>query len=195
MTTRVVTLRSAVLPRATSATDAILVAASVGMIALAAQVSIPLPFTPVPITGQTFAVLLTGAVLGSARGVLATLLYLILGMVGLPFYAGGSSGIQVVMGATGGYLIGLVLAAMATGWLAERRWDRRVRSSILAMLLGEVLIFTLGVGWLMVVTGIGLAEGLALGLLPFLISEAVKLFLAGLLLPSVWRLVHEARED
>lgn len=165
------------------------------MIALAAQVSIPLPFTPVPITGQTFAVLLTGAVLGSARGVLATLLYLILGMVGLPFYAGGSSGIQVVMGATGGYLIGLVLAAMATGWLAERRWDRRVRSSILAMLLGEVLIFTLGVGWLMVVTGIGLAEGLALGLLPFLISEAVKLFLAGLLLPSVWRLVHEARED
>jgi len=195
LATRVVTLRSAVLPSATSAADAILVAGSVAVIAVAAQVSIPLPFTPVPITGQTFAVLLTGAVLGSARGVLATLLYVILGMIGLPFYAGGSSGVQVVMGATGGYLIGLVLAAVATGWLAERRWDRRVWSSVLAMLLGEVLIFTSGVGWLMGVTGVGLAEGLALGLVPFLIGESVKLSLAGLLLPSAWKLVNTAPPD
>ncbi len=110
-------------------------------IALSAQIAIPLPFSPVPITGQTLAVLLVGALLGSQRGVLAVLVYLTEGFAGLPVFSGGTAGLARLAGPTGGYLVGLLAAAFITGLLAEQGWDRRVGSTLLAMLLGNAAIY------------------------------------------------------
>ncbi len=157
--------------------------------ALAAQIVIALPFTPVPITGQTFAVVLVGGALGAVRGAASLSLYLILGLVGVPVYHEGGSGWDVVSGATGGYLIGFVLAAALTGLLAERRWDRRLSSSIAAMLTGNVVIYLIGVPWLAAVADLGLEPALEQGLYPFVVGDLVKLYLAGALLPAAWKLV------
>ena len=152
-----------------------------------AQVRIPLPFTPVPITGQTFAVLLVGAVLGSRRGAASLLLYLLQGLLGLPFFAGGASGLAILLGPTGGYLIGFVVAAGLVGLLATRGLDRRIPSALLAFLAGEVVIYLFGVAWLSVFLGI--PHAIAAGLLPFLLGDAIKLAAAGLILPAAWALV------
>lgn len=193
MSASAVTLRTALLPRTSVITDTLLVAGGAVFIALFARLSITLPFTPVPVTGLTFGVLVTGAAMGSIRGLLATLLYVLIGVAGAPVYADGSYGIDVVLGVTGGYLVGSVLAAGLTGWLAEKAWDRKVVSAVGAMLLGEVVLFTVGVGWLMVVLGVGLGAGLALGFVPFIIGEVVKLVAAGLLLPGAWKLVDRIK--
>lgn len=189
MSASAVTLRTALLPRTSLLTDTLLVTGGAVFIALVAQLSFYLPFTPVPVTGLTFGVIATGAAMGSIRGLLATLVYVVVGVAGAPVYAGGSYGLDVLLGVTGGYLVGSVLAAALTGFLAERAWDRKVVSAVPAMLLGELVIFTVGVGWLMVVLNVGLGEGLALGLVPFIIGEVVKLVAAGLLLPGAWKLV------
>jgi biotin transport system substrate-specific component len=188
-----VTLRTALLPRTSVATDTLLVAGGAMFIALVAQLAFYLPFTPVPVTGLTFGVLVTGAAMGAIRGLLATMLYVLLGVAGLPVYADASYGIDVLIGVTGGYLVGSVLAAALTGFLAEKAWDRRVVSAVPAMLLGELVIFTVGVGWLMVVLDVGLGHGLALGLVPFVVGEIVKLTAAGLLLPGAWKLVDRIK--
>jgi len=188
-----VTLRTALLPRTSVATDTLLVAGGAVFIALVAQLAFYLPFTPVPVTGLTFGVLVTGAAMGAIRGLLATMLYVLLGVAGLPVYADASYGIDVLIGVTGGYLVGSVLAAALTGFLAEKAWDRRVVSAVPAMLLGELVIFTVGVGWLMVVLDVGLGHGLALGLVPFVVGEIVKLTAAGLLLPGAWKLVDRIK--
>jgi biotin transport system substrate-specific component len=169
--------------------DAFLILAGALLVALAAQIEIPLPFTPVPITGQTLAVLLVGSSLGAWRGGSSLLLYLVLGGVGLPFYSGGDRGWEVVQGATGGYLIGFILAAIVTGALAERRWDRRVRSSIGAMLTGNVIIYLVGLPWLAVVLDTGLEKTLEFGLYPFVPGDMLKLYLAALALPGAWKLL------
>jgi len=169
------------------------VAGGAVFIALVAQLAFYLPFTPVPVTGLTFGVLVTGAAMGLTRGLLATLLYVLAGVAGAPVYADGSYGIDVVLGVTGGYLVGSVLAAALTGYLAEKAWDRKVISAVPAMLLGELAIFVVGVGWLMVVLDVGLANGLALGFVPFIIGEVVKLVAAGLLLPGAWKLVERIK--
>lgn len=193
MSASAVTLRTAVLPRASVVTDTLLVAGGAVFIALVAQLAFYLPFTPVPVTGLTFGVLVTGAAMGLIRGLLATLLYVLLGVAGLPVYADASYGIDVLIGVTGGYLVGSVLAAALTGYLAEKAWDRKVVSAVPAMLLGELVIFTVGVGWLMVVLDVDLGEGLALGLVPFILGEVVKLVAAGLLLPGAWKLVDRVK--
>jgi len=174
-------------------TDTLLVAGGAVFIALVAQVAFYLPFTPVPVTGLTFGVLVTGAAMGSVRGLLATLLYVLVGVAGAPVYADGSYGIDVLLGVTGGYLVGSVLAAALTGYLAEKAWDRKVFSAVPAMLLGELVIFVVGVGWLMVVLDVGLGEGLKLGFVPFILGEMVKLVAAGLLLPGAWKLVDRIK--
>ncbi|MCS7050082.1 MAG: biotin transporter BioY [Thermomicrobium sp.] len=162
----------------------VLVVAGSVLTALAAQVSIPLPFTPVPITGQTFAVLLVGAVLGSRRGAVSMALYVAEGLVGLPVFAGGKAGLAVLLGPTGGYLLGFIAAAFVTGWLAERGWDRRPLTTAFAMALGNVVIYLFGVSWLAVF--VGLERAPLLGLVPFLPGDALKIVLATVALPGAW---------
>jgi biotin transport system substrate-specific component len=158
------------------------------LIALSAQIAIPLPFSPVPITGQTLAVLLIGALLGSRRGGLSLLVYLIEGTSGLPVFAGGGAGPAHLAGPTGGYLVGFVAAAYVTGLLAERGWDRRIGTTLAAMLLGNAVLYAFGLVWLAAYVGIGRA--LPLGLYPFIVGDLAKLTLAALLLPSGWRMLN-----
>ena len=160
---------------------------------LASQVEIPLGFTPVPISGQTFAVLLVGAAYGPALGGLTLLAYLGVGLLGAPVYSGGDSGWAIVKGATGGYLVGFVLAAVLTGWLARRRWDRRFNSAVAAMLSGSVVVYLLGLPWLAHVASLDLEGTLEAGLYPFVVGDLLKLYLAGMLLPAAWKLVSRLR--
>jgi len=161
------------------------------LVAGLAQVSIKLPFTPVPITGQTLGVLLVGAALGPGLGALSMALYLLEGAIGLPFFAEGRSGADLLgLGsATGGYLWGFLLAGLVLGWLSRRGWDRSIRSAIGAMLIGNVVIYGAGVPWLMAALDVPLQQGLEWGLYPFVIGDTLKLLVAAGLLPAAWRLV------
>ncbi len=167
--------------------DAALIVGGSIFIGLSAQAAIPLPFSPVPISGQTLSVLLVGALLGSRRGALAMLAYLCQGIAGLPVFAGGRFGLLHLLGPTGGYLFGCVAAAYITGLLAERGWDRRVGTTLLAMLLGNMAIYAFGLPWLAALVGYN--HVLALGLFPFILGDLVKLALAGALLPSGWKVL------
>jgi biotin transport system substrate-specific component len=158
--------------------------------ALAAQISFHLPWTPVPITGQTFAVLLTGATLGWRAGGISQLLYVALGAVGLPFYADGKGGWENATGATAGYLVGFVLAAAVVGALAERQNDRAVLTSLPAMLAGSAVIYLCGLPWLAHALHVSAPKALELGFTPFVIGDTIKLVAAGLLLPAAWRLAR-----
>jgi biotin transport system substrate-specific component len=156
-------------------------------IALSAQVAIHLPFSPVPVTGQTLAVILVGMLLGSRRGSLALLTYLAEGLAGLPVFAGGTAGLARLLGPTGGYLVGFIVAAYVTGLLAERGWDRRVGTTLLAMLFGNAVIYALGLPWL--AAFVGVQRALPLGLYPFIPGDLLKVVLAALLLPAGWKLL------
>jgi biotin transport system substrate-specific component len=171
--------------------DAALVVGGSLLIALSAYLKIQLPFSPVPITGQTLAVLLVGAALGSKKGGLSVLAYLGEGLIGLPVFAGGASGPAYLLGPTGGYLAGFVLAAFAVGWLAERGWDHHVGLTLAAMLIGNLLIYLSGLAWLSVYVGVG--QALPLGLYPFLVGDAIKLLLAGIVLPGGWAVITKSR--
>ncbi|MFZ5905624.1 MAG: biotin transporter BioY [Chloroflexota bacterium] len=188
MTTLAPTLSARLFPR-TSAwlRDLALILAGSLLVALFAQVEIPLQ--PVPITGQTFAVLLVGAALGSKRGAAALALYLSEGALGLPFFSGGASGLSHLTGATAGYLAGFVMAAYVVGRLAERGLERSVRTSLIPFLIGTVVIYLFGIAWLAVVLG-SLSKAIAAGLFPFVIGDAIKLIAAALALPAAWRLVR-----
>ncbi|MDX1690922.1 MAG: biotin transporter BioY [Acidimicrobiia bacterium] len=181
-----------VLPRTRVTTTALVVGFAL-LTALAAQIEIPLWFTPVPITGQTFAVLLAGAALGWKAGAASQALYWALGAIGLPFYSGGEGGWTVATGATAGYLVGFVVAAALVGALAERRQDRDVLTAVPAFLAGSAVIYLFGVSWLMIDLGIDSTRALELGLTPFVIGDLVKVVLAGLALPAAWRLVDRSR--
>ena len=155
------------------------------LVALAAQLAIPL--WPVPVTGQTFAVLLVGALLGSKRGALALTSYLLEGAAGLPFFAEASGGLQVIAGPTGGYLVGFIAAAFVVGLLADHGWDRHMGTTALAMLAGDTVLYLFGLPWLARI--VGLDNVLAYGLFPFLIGDAIKLALAVVTLPAGWRFI------
>jgi len=159
--------------------------------AAAAQVRVPLPFTPVPVTGQTFAVLLTGAALGSRAGAASQGLYILLGLGGLPFFSGGNGGWDYATGPTLGYLIGFVVAAAAVGYLAERKQDRTAATALPAFLAGTVVIYLFGVTWLMISLQTDLTDALVKGLVPFVVGDLLKVALAGTLLPAVWKLAGE----
>jgi biotin transport system substrate-specific component len=153
-----------------------------------AQVEIVLPFTPVPITGQTFGVLLIAAAYGSKRGAATMLAYIIAGGLGLPFFSGGGSGMRILTGATAGYLAGFLVAAYVIGLLCERGLERSMRTSLIPFVAGTLIIYACGVAWLSVIVG-GFGEALALGALPFLPGDALKLIAASVALPAAWRLV------
>jgi biotin transport system substrate-specific component len=180
-------------PRERNARLALDIALVVGgslFVALLAQVTIPLPFTPVPITGQTLGVLVIGTAYGWRLAALTMLLYLAEIAVGLPFAAEGRSGFEILTLATasGGYLWGFLLAAMLCGWLANRGWDRDLRSSITVMLLGSIVIYAVGVPWLAASIDVPLLEAFELGLYPFVVGDLLKLLVAAGLLPLGWRL-------
>ena len=182
------TLVDVVLPRPRSwLFDVGLVVLFSAFVALMAQIEIPL--WPVPLTLQTLGVLFTGAVLGSRRGAFSMLLYLAEGLVGLPVFAGGASGVTQLLGPTGGYLVGFVIAAGLVGWLAERGWDRRLLWTVLAMVIGNLAIYALGVSWLAVFLG-DLQTALVKGALIFVPGDLVKIAVATLALPGGWALAR-----
>lgn len=170
--------------------DAVLVVSGAALVGLLAQVTIHLGFTPVPITGQTLGVLLVGTALGWRRASLAMGLYVAAGVLGVPWFAGHSSGVPM---ATFGYLLGFVLASAALGWLASRGGDRTVTRALTSMVVGELIIFSIAVPWLAVSLHVGLATAISLGLTPFITGEVIKAALAGVALPATWRLVDRTR--
>jgi biotin transport system substrate-specific component len=187
-TVRTLTLADAALPRAGVLREVVLILGASLVTAVAARIAVPVPWSPVPLTGQTFAVLLTGAVLGARRAVLAQVLYLIEGAMGLPFFAGGLGGPLVLAGPTGGFLVAFPLAAAVTGLLAERGWDRRFGTMLAAMLLGSAVILVSG---LAVLSRFVPADRLlAAGLLPFLPGDVIKAAAAALALPAAWRFAN-----
>ena len=188
---RVIT--AAVLPRST-AINVALVTGFALFTALMAQISIPLGFTPVPITGQTFAVLLSGAALGSRLGPMSQGLYWGMGAIGLPFYAKGAGGWEVATGATAGYLIGFVVAAWVVGRLAEAHQDRQAGTAMLAFVVGTVIIHLLGVPWLANVLDVSWSRAAVLGSYPFIVGDLVKIGLAAVVLPASWKLASGLRK-
>ena len=161
-------------------------------VGLTAQVAIPLPFTPVPLTLQTFSVLLVGAALGSVRGVSSMALYLLAGVAGVPWFANQQSGWAF---ASFGYIVGFIAAAWLVGRLAERGADRRVVPTIGMMALGNVVIYVFGVAGLMLLADLPLSTALAKGVVPFLIGDVVKILLAAGLLPGTWKLINSRRSS
>jgi biotin transport system substrate-specific component len=159
--------------------------------ALAAQVVIPLPWTPVPITGQTFAVLLTGALLGSRLGALAMIAYLLEGASGLPFFRSGQGGLHyLLLSPTAGYLFSYPLAAFVTGWLAERGWDKKYLTAAAAMALGSCVILLCGWSWLASLYAHDALTAWRTGVLPFLPGDAIKIALAAAVLPTGWAILR-----
>jgi biotin transport system substrate-specific component len=171
----------------------VLVAVGAAFVALCAQVYIPT--VPVPFTGQTFGVLVVGGALGFRRGLLALLLYLAIGSIGLPVFAQGKAGLAIVQGVTGGYLIGFVAAAALVGRLAELGWDRKIGGSLAAMALGTAVIYAIGVPWLKVTAGLPWDVAISEGMTKFLIWDAAKLAVAAGIFPLAWWVIGRRPED
>ena len=170
--------------------DVLLVVAGAGLVGLLAQFTIKLSFTPVPITGQTLGVLVVGTALGLRRGAAALVLYAAAGLLGVHWFAQGKAG---YVGASFGYIVGFIAAAAICGYLAERRADRRVLSSVPAMVVGEVVMYVIGVAWLAVALHLSIGTAIADGFTPFWIGDAIKAAHAAGLLPAAWLLVGDRK--
>ena len=183
------TLASAIWPQSQNsiAYKVILVLSGTAFLAVSARVQVP--FWPVPMTMQTFVVLLIGASLGARMAGITVLAYLLEGAIGLPVFAKGA-GLAYMTGPTGGYLLGFLVAAVAIGYLADRGYGKAALSTLAAFIIGEVIIFATGVGWL--ATLIGMEQALSAGLIPFLPAEGLKIVLAVLVLPFAWRFARQA---
>jgi biotin transport system substrate-specific component len=166
--------------------DVALVVGGAALTGLAAQLSVPVPGSPVPVTGQTFAALLVGTTLGAGRGFLSLALYALAGVAGVPWFAGGASGAAMP---SFGYILGMLLASVVVGALARRGADRSMLRMAGTMLLGEAIIYAIGVPYLALATGMSASAAIAAGLTPFLIGDAVKAALAMGVLPTAWKLV------
>jgi biotin transport system substrate-specific component len=180
-----------------------LVAVGAIFIALTANIAVSIPGTPVPVTGQTLAILVVGGALGFRRGALSIGFYLLLGLF-LPIYAQQGHGLAtivglnssgVVLGAVGGYLVSFLFAGALVGWLAENGWDRHIGGAVGAMILGEVVIYAIAVPWLALATGNDLSWAVAKGLTPFIIGDALKLAVAAGIFPVAWWLVGRRAGD
>lgn len=173
--------------------DAALVLAGTAFLIVAGQIAIPLWFTPIPLSMATFAVLLSGAALGPARVAASAILYVAIGAAGAPVFADQASGWSF---ASFGYIVGYVPAGVAVGFLARHRADRSMRSTAATACLGSLLVYAVGLPWLMTFLDVGLATGLELGVYPFLVGDAIKALAAALFLPAAWRFVDQTgRED
>ena len=189
MTSAVIAQR--VVPRS-RVNSVLLVFGAAALTALAAQWEIHLPFTPVPVTGQTFAVLLTGAALGMTLGAAGQAVYVVAGAVGLPVYAGGTAGWSTATAqGSAGYLIGFIVAAGLVGFMAERRQDRTFPTMFTAFIAGSFIIYAFGVIGLMILLDMTFTEAVVAGVVPFVLGDIIKAAAAGLLLPGAWRLLGE----
>lgn len=171
----------------TAVRNVVLVIAGAALIGVCAQLYVYLPGNPVPITGQTFAVLFVAAGLGLARGVSATLLYAIAGLSGVPWFAEGSSG---MVAATFGYILGFILAAAVVGFLAERGWTSRAWRTVIVMVIGNVIVYAVGVTWLKAATNMDWATAVSLGMTPFLVGDALKIALAAGAFTALWAIIR-----
>lgn len=169
------------------ARDVGLVVGGALLITIAAFIAVPLPFTPVPVSLATFAVLVTGASLGPLRGALSAVLYLVVGTLGAPVFAGGQSGIAIP---TLGYVVGYVLAAVLVGGLARRGADRRVGAALGSAAVSSAVVYLCGAPWLAASLGVDMWQAVQLGVIPFLIGDALKIVLLGTVLPTAWRIVR-----
>lgn len=173
----------------TRARDAVLVVAGAGLTVLGAQIAIPVPPSPVPVTGQTLAVVIAGAALGARRGAASQLLYVLLGLL-LPVYADGAGGAHVIWGATGGYLIGFIVAAGLIGHAAEHGADRRPLLAAATFAAGQLVVFAIGVPWLKVATDLSWGDAIHYGFAVFIVGGIIKAIVAAAVTPGAWRLVR-----
>ncbi len=189
-------LRATVFPRSTALTEALFVVGGIGFISLLAQIAIPVPGSPVPVTGQTLAVLLIGTTYGARLGFITFATYLLAGIAGAPIFAPSATaanhGLDRLLGATGGYLVGMLVASLLLGYLADRKADQKFRTSFPALLLGDLVIFTFGLAWLHASLDLNWAATFKAGLTPFILGEVLKIAITATSLPLVWRKISRS---
>ena len=189
-------LRAAVFPRSSALTQALFVVGGIGFISLLAQISVPVPGSPVPVTGQTLGVLLIGTTYGARLGLITFASYLLAGIAGAPIFAPSATspnhGIDRIVGATGGYLFGMLVASFVLGYLADRKADQKFKTSFPALLLGDVVIFAFGLTWLHASLDMTWAATIKAGVTPFILGEALKIAITATSLPLVWRKISRS---
>ena len=183
-------LRSSLIPRSTALSHAVLVVSGVLGLAALAQIAIPVPGSPVPVTGQTLGVLILGTAYGSTLGTTTFAMYLLAGIAGAPVFADGGHGLDRIVGATGGYLIGMLVATFVLGQLARFRLDQKFLTALPSMLIGTVITFSFGLVWLYQFTGQTWSWPIEKGLAPFIVGELLKIAIAGTSLPAIWRVIN-----
>jgi biotin transport system substrate-specific component len=183
-------LRSTLIPRSTALTNAVLVVSGVLGLAALAQIALPVPGSPVPVTGQTLGVLILGTAYGSTLGVTTFALYILVGIAGAPVFANSGHGLDRIAGPTGGYLVGMLIATFVLGQLARFRLDQKFLTALPSMLIGTVTTFTFGLVWLQQYTGKSWSWTFDAGLTPFIFGEMLKIAIAGTSLPAIWRVVN-----
>lgn len=188
---QVATLRSAALPTQSAVSRVGLILGGTLFLGAMAQISVPIPGSPVPLTGQTLGALLLGTAYGASLGFSTFAFYILAGVAGAPIFASQSSGLDRLTGATGGYLIGMLVASLVTGALAGRKWDQKISTVIPTMLIGTFIIFAFGLFWLQHVTGQSWTWTFEKGLQPFVIGEVIKIAIVSTALPTVWRFVSK----
>ena len=192
-------LRATVFPRSSALTQALFVVGGIGFISLLAQISVPVPGSPVPVTGQTLAVLLIGTTYGARLGFITFASYLLAGIAGAPIFAHSATsanhGIARLTGATGGYLVGMLVASLLLGYLADRKADQKFTTSFPALLLGDLVIFTFGLTWLHSSLDMTWAQTFKAGFTPFILGEALKIAITATSLPLVWRRISRSLKN
>ena len=188
---QVSTLRTTVVVEDSLVSKVGFVLGGVLFLSLMAQISFPIPGSPVPVTGQTLGALLLGTAYGASLGFTTLFFYLLAGIAGAPIFTSHSSGISHLSGATGGYLVGMLVASAVTGYLAGRKWDQKIATVIPTMLIGSVIIFTFGLVWLQHSTSQSWSWTFSKGLTPFIVGEALKIAIASTALPTLWKFVRK----
>jgi biotin transport system substrate-specific component len=188
---QVSTLKSAFISRSTAVTQISLILSGTVFLAIMAQISFPIPGSPIPFTGQTLGVLLLGTAYGASLGFSTMAFYLLMGALGAPIFASNSHGLERITGATGGYLIGMLLSTLVIGALAGRKWDQKLKTVIPTMVIGNAIIFSFGLIWLHEYTGENWQWVFEKGFTPFIFGEVFKIAIASTALPAVWRLVSK----
>jgi biotin transport system substrate-specific component len=183
-------LRSTLIPRSTALTNTVLVVSGVLGLAALAQIVLPVPGSPVPVTGQTLGVLILGTAYGSTLGVTTFALYILVGIAGAPVFANSGHGLDRIVGSTGGYLIGMLVATFILGQLARFRLDQKFLTALPSMLIGTITTFSFGLVWLHQYTGESWSWTFSAGLTPFIVGEILKIAIAGTSLPAIWRVVN-----